>query len=163
MLINTVLDVDNERIAESNRAKYLDVIMDSKLKSVGEVKKILRRLACGLKVLNTLSKSLPEKRKVLLLGAIVISHLHYSALILIGLQKSLLTTLEKQLNWGIKTIFNRRKYDRSTDLKLRSKILPVSFLLKYHCSKYFFRLFSSNLPEFKIELLSTMRTKQHYR
>ena len=135
-LTNTVLNIDNERIAESNSVKYPGVIIDSKLKFDGEVKKILQRMACGIKVLNTLSKSLPEK--IFLLNAIVVSHLHYSALILIGLQKSLLTTLEKQLNWGIKTIFNR-KYDRSTDLKLRKKILPVSFLLKYHCSKYFFR------------------------
>ena len=135
-LTKTVLNVDNERIAESNSVNYLGVITDSKLKFVGEVKKILQRMACGIKVLNTLSKSLPEKTKVLLLNAILTSHLHYSALILIGLQKSLLTTLEKQLNWGIKTIFNRRKYDRSTDLKRRNKKLSVSFLLKYHCSKY---------------------------
>ena len=127
-LTNTVLNVDNERIAESNSVKYLGVITDSKLKFDRKVKKILQRMACGIKVLNTLSKSLPEKMKVLLLNAIVISHLQYSVLILIGLQKSLLTTLEKQLNRGIKTIFNRRKYDRSTDLKLRNKRLPVSFL-----------------------------------
>ena len=101
-LTNTVLKVDNERVAESNSVKYLGVIIESKLKFDGEVKKILQRMACGIKVLNTLSKSLPEKTKVLLLNAIVISHLHYSALILISLQKSLLTTLEKQLNWGIK-------------------------------------------------------------
>ena len=137
-LTNTVLNVDNERIAESNSVKYLGAIIDTKLKFNGELEKILQSMACGIKVLNTLSKSLPEKTKLLLLNAIVISHLHYSALILIGLQKSLLTTLEKQLNWGIKTIFNRRKYDRSTDLKLCNKILPVFFLLKYHCSKYFF-------------------------
>ena len=137
--------------------------MDSKLKFDGEVKKFLQRMACGIKVLNTLSKSLPEKTKVLLLNAIVIGHLHYSELILIGLQKSLLTTLEKQLNWGIKSIFNRRKYDRSTDLKLRNKILPVSFLLKYRCSKYFIRLLSNDLPAYKIEPLSTMRIKQHDR
>ena len=162
-LTNTVLNVDNERIAESNSVKYLGVIFDSKLKFDGEVKKILQRMACGIKVLNTLSKSLPEKTKVFLLDAIVISHLNYSALILIGLQKSLLTTLEKQLNWGIKTIFNRRKYDRSTDLKLQNKILQVSFLLKYHCSKYFFRLLSNDLPAYKIEPLSTMRIKQNDR
>ena len=93
-LTNTVLNVDNERIAESNSVKYLGVIIDCELKFDGEVKKILRRMACGIKVLNTISKSLPEKAKVLLLNAIVISHRHYSALILIGLQKSLLTTLE---------------------------------------------------------------------
>ena len=161
-LTNTVLNVDNERIAESNSVKYIGVIIDSKLKFDGEVKKILQRMACGIKVLNTLSKSLPEKTKVLLLNAIVISHIHYSALILTGLQKSLLTTLEKQLNWGIKSIFNRRKYDRSTDLKLRDKILPVSFLLKYHCSKFFF-LLSNDLPAYKNEPLSTMRIKQHDR
>ena len=132
------MNMDNKIIAESNSVKYLGVLIDSKLKFDGEVKRILQRMACGIKVLNTLSKSLPEKTKILLLNATVISHLHYTALILIRLQKSLLTTLEKQLNWGIKTIFNRRKYDRSTDLKLRNKIIPVSFLLKYHCSKYFF-------------------------
>ena len=98
----------------------------------------LQRMACGIKVLNALSKSLPQKTKIFLLNAIVISHLHYSGLILTGLHKSLLTTSKKQLNWGTKTIFNRRKYDRSTDLKIRNKILPVSFLLKYHCSKQFF-------------------------
>ena len=118
-------------------------------------------MACRMKVLNTLSKKLPEKTKVLLLNAIVISHQHYSALILIGLQKSLLTTLEKQLNWRIKSIFNRRKYDRSTDLKLRKKVLPVSFLLKYCCSKSFIRLLSNDLQAYKIEPLSTMRIKQH--
>ena len=133
-LTNTVLNVDNERIAESNCMKYLGVIIDSKLRVDGEMKKILQRMACGIKVLNTLSKILPEKTKNLLLNAIVVSHLYYSAWVLIGLQKSLLTILEKELNWWIITIFNRRKYDRSTDLKLRSKILPVSFLLKYSCS-----------------------------
>ena len=103
-LANTVLNVDNERIAESNNVKYLGVIIESNLKFEEEVTKIIQRMACGKKVLNTISKSLPEKTKFLLLNAIVISHLHYSALILIGLQKSLLTTLEKKL-LGIKNHF----------------------------------------------------------
>ena len=120
-------------------------------------------MACGIKILNTLNKSLPEKTKLLLLNALVISHLHYSALILIGLQKSLFTTLEKQLNCGIKTLFNRRKYNRSKDLKFRNTILSVSFLLNCHCSQYFFRLFSNDLPAYKNEPLSTMRIKQHDR
>ena len=62
-LTNTVLNVDNERIAESNSVKYIGVIIDSKLKFDGEVKKILQRTASEIKVLNTLIKSLPEKRK----------------------------------------------------------------------------------------------------
>ena len=132
--------------------KYLGVIIDRKLKFDGEVKKILQRMAGGIKILNTLSKSLPEKTKVLLVNAMVISHLHYSALILIGLQKSLLTTLEKQLNWRIKSFFDRRKYDRSTDLKLCNKILPVSFLLKYHCSNILFAYSATIFQHIKLNL-----------
>ena len=75
--------------------KYLGVIIDSELNFDGEVEKILQRMACGIKVLNTLSKSLPEKTKILLLNAIIISLLHYSALILIGFQNSLFTTQKK--------------------------------------------------------------------
>ena len=67
--------------AESNSLKYLGVIIDSKLKFDGEMKKILQRTACGINVSKTLSKSLSEKTKILLLNALVISHLHYSALI----------------------------------------------------------------------------------
>ena len=62
ILINTVLKVENEKVAESNSVKYLGVIIDSKLKFDGEVKKILQRLACGIDVLNTLSKNLPENK-----------------------------------------------------------------------------------------------------
>ena len=40
-LTNTILNIDNERIAESNSVKHLNVIIDSKLKFDGEVKKIL--------------------------------------------------------------------------------------------------------------------------
>ena len=91
-LKNTVLNVDNETIAEINSVKYLGVIIDNKLKFDGEVKKILQRMACEIQVLHAHSNSFPEKTKILLLNAIVISHLLYSALILVGLQKSLLTT-----------------------------------------------------------------------
>ena len=62
-LTNTVLNVDNERIAESNSVKYLGVIIDSKLKFDREVKKILQRMSCGIKILNTLKKNYQRKRK----------------------------------------------------------------------------------------------------
>ena len=80
--------------AESGSMRYLGVIIDGKLNFDGEVKKILQRMNCGLKVLNTLSQNSLEKTEILLPFAIVISHLQYSALILIGLQNSILTFLE---------------------------------------------------------------------
>ena len=55
------------------------------------------------------------KTRVTLLNALVLSHIQYSSLMLVGIRKNLMITLEKQLNWGIKVCFKRKKYDRSTD------------------------------------------------
>ena len=76
---NTVLNVENEKIAESNYVKYRGAIIDSKLQFEKEAKRILPRIACGIKVLNTLSKKLPEKTKILLHNALVINYLNFSA------------------------------------------------------------------------------------
>ena len=62
-LTSTALIVDNEKIAEPNGVKYLGEVIDNKLKFDGKVKKILQRMACGMKILTTLSTSLPEKTK----------------------------------------------------------------------------------------------------
>ena len=72
-----------------------------------------------------------------------------------------LHNFEKRLNWVNKTCCSRRNYDRSTDLKLRYKIVPVSFLLMYCCAVSLFRLLINYLPAFKTEFPSTMRIKQH--
>ena len=42
-LTNTVLNIDNERIVESNSVKYVGVIIDSELQFDGEVEKLLQR------------------------------------------------------------------------------------------------------------------------
>ena len=47
-LTSTVLNVGNEKIADSNNLKCLGVIIDNKLKFDGELKKILQRVACGI-------------------------------------------------------------------------------------------------------------------
>ena len=89
-------------------------------------------------ILN-LQNIFPEKTKLLSLNALVIIHLHYSAILIGGIREILINTLEKQLNWGIKACFNRTKYERSSDLKKRHNILPVRFLLDLKTSTYFYR------------------------
>ena len=90
----------------------------------------------------------------------LISRLHYTALILIGLQNSLLTTLEKQSNWGIKAILNRRKYDRFHRSQTSQQNITGLFSLEISLPKiFFFRLLRNDLPANQIEPLSTMRIK----
>ena len=49
-LTNTVLNVDNEKTADSNSVIYLGVIIAAKLKFAREVKKIFQRMTFGTKV-----------------------------------------------------------------------------------------------------------------
>ena len=80
------------------------------------------------------------------------SHLHYSAILLGGIRKNLITTLEKQLNWGVKACFNRTKCERSSNLRKRHNILPVRFLLNLKTSTYFYRWKNGLVPAFRAKL-----------
>ena len=59
--------------------------------------------------------------------------------LLTGITENLITTLEKQLNWGIKACFNRSKFDHSTNLKIRHKILPARYFLDYKGLSYLWK------------------------
>ena len=87
-------------------------------------------MACGIKTLFSIRDYFPEKVRLLLLNALVISHLHYTAFLLNGLNANINTTLEKQLNWGKEACFDRTKYERSSDLKIKHNIPPIRYLLK---------------------------------
>ena len=76
--------------------------------------------------------------------ALVISHLYYSSILMCS--QNLLIRVEKQLSWAVKSCFNRKKYDRSTDLKLKYKVLPVHIFNDFKVSCYFWKIITNNLP-----------------
>ena len=90
----TVLNTDTEIKAESLSLKYIGIVIDSKLKSHEELKKILQKMACGIKVLRKLGESLRVKTRRFLLKETFLSHIYYSDLTLSGLQQMLIKTLE---------------------------------------------------------------------
>ena len=135
----TNLIVKDEVIRSRSTVKYLGVYLDQNLTFQEEVNHILRKMACGIKTLYSIRDSFPEKVRLLLLNALVISHLYYPAILLNGLTENLNTTLKKQLNWGIKACFNRTKYDRSSDLKIKHNILPIRYFLKNEPLSYFWK------------------------
>ena len=79
-------------------------------------------------------------------------HLHYFAILLTGITENLITTLEKQLKWGIKACFNGSKFDHSTNLKIRHKILPVRYFLDYKCLSYLWKYKNNLIPAFNNKL-----------
>ena len=102
--------------------KYLGINIDCNLSFDEEIKIVLRKMPVGIKVIYSNKKIFPEKTRSALLNSFVLSHLHYPIVLFSGLKKSLRVTLNRQLNCGLKAYFNRTKFDRTTDLKIKHKI-----------------------------------------
>ena len=138
--------------------------MDQNLTYQDEVKNLLVKIACGIKTIHSVRDLFPEKTRFLLLHALVISHLHYSSVLLNGVTENLLTTLEKQLSWAIKALFNRNNIDHSPDLKRNHKILQIRYFLQYKSFSYFWKFRHGILPAFvkknQLQLFSKIRSER---
>ena len=141
------LKVHNHVISAISNVKYFGVYQDQNLNYQIEIKTMLRKMALGIKSLYSEQDIFPQKTRKLLLSALVVSHLIYSAILLSGISENLLTTLKKLLNWGIKACFNRLKYDHSSDLKIQH-ILPVRYLFQRKNANFYWKWKNKKLPAF---------------
>ena len=65
----------------------------------------------------------------MLLKSLVLSHLTFSALFFPKLNVSAMQRINRQINWGIKVCYMRKKFERSRDLFVKSDILPAELLI----------------------------------
>ena len=76
------IKIGNEIITESKSVKYLGVHIDKNLSFQDEVKHLLKKMAGGIKTIYTLRNRIPTFLMKTVLNAFVISHLHYSLLLI---------------------------------------------------------------------------------
>ena len=97
-------------------------------------------MATRIKTLAQIRGSLPRETRLLLYRSLVISKLEYPILLLTSLSKEAIYSIDRQLNWGIKTAFFRKKLDQSSDLKRKYDILCFENFLAYSCINYLVKL-----------------------
>ena len=100
---------------------------------------ILKKMACGIKILYSIRHLFREKIRILVLNALVVSQLQYSSVLLNGIAQNVKTTIEKQLNWRLKAFFHRNKFESASDLKIEHKIVSVQSLLGLKMNCYFWQ------------------------
>ena len=64
-------------------------------------------MALGIKAIQTTRNNLPNKCLIVLLNALVLSHFEHCNLLLTDISSAFSLSLEKQLNWALKTVFHR--------------------------------------------------------
>ena len=62
-------------------------------------------MAVGIKTVETVQHRFPTGVLLMLFHALVMSHLEYSLLFFFKVISSLLLSLEKQMNWALKSVF----------------------------------------------------------
>ena len=142
------LDLCNEKIEPSHSIKYLGVHLDKHLKYDIQVKPTLKKIATSIKTLAQIRGGLPKETRLLLYRSLVISQLEYPILLLTRLSKVAISPIDRQLNWGIKTAFFSKKFDRSADLKRKYDILCFENFLAYSYINYLVKLIKNQLPSF---------------
>ena len=105
ILTMSYLNVHDVNIGESSSVRYLRIILDNKLNFKEEIKRIISRVACSIKILKDIRNFFPIITRVTLLNARVLSYIQYSSLMLAGIRKNLMIISEKKTKLGKKMCF----------------------------------------------------------
>ena len=88
-------------------------MIDSKLYFHVQLNKVLSNMATAIISIYLLRYQLPLKARLMLFKSLVLSHLTISALFFQNLNFPAMERINRQINWGIKVCYMRKKFERS--------------------------------------------------
>ena len=100
-------------------------------------------MASAIRSLYLVRYQVPLKSRINVFKSLVLSHLDFSALILVRFFFQILPSysidrINKQINWGIKVCFMKIKYDTARDLLLETIILPAELqIIRVSLNRFF--------------------------
>ena len=86
-------------------------------------------MANAIRSIYLIRHLIPLNARILLLKSLVLSHLSFSAIFFQNLSAKNLKRLNRQINWGKKVCFLRKKYDKARDLLIQTKTLPAELII----------------------------------
>ena len=119
LIANSNISFEDSQIPISSTLKFLGFFIDQNLTIQQEVKNVFRKKACGIETLNAIKNLSTINTRLIIMNALVLSHLHYSSIILIPISQNLVASLDQQLKWAIQLYVNRGNFDLSRDLKIQ--------------------------------------------
>ena len=109
-------------------------------------------MALGIKTIQTIRNNLPKKCLKVLLHALLLSHFEYCNLLLTDISSALLLSLEKQLNWALKTVFYRSRNKSSTSLRIFEEKLGMKHRIELKSFGLLFSILKNERSAFQNHL-----------
>ena len=119
----------NEVLTTQNCCRYLGIQIDRNLSFEEQLNKTLKKMAHAIRSIYLIRHQVPLNAQILLLKSLELSHLSFSAILFQNLSAKNLKRLNRQINWGIKVCFLRKKFDKARDLLIQTKTLPAELII----------------------------------
>ena len=87
-------------------------------------------MAIAIRSIYLVRHKLPLSARITLFKSLVLSHINFSGMFFQSLAEKDIQRLNRQINWGIKVCYMRKKFDRARDLLLRSHLLSAELLIQ---------------------------------
>ena len=131
---------DRIEVLCSDNMKYLGTILDSCLSMKNQIKNKCKAAIFNIKCISKIRSFIDINTAKILASSLVLSHLDYCNIALIGLPKSTINVLQKVQNWCAKVVLKRCKFDSSSKalaelhwLPIRERIIFKTIILVYKC------------------------------
>ena len=116
-------------IKSAESCRYLGIHLDSKMTFEAHLIVILKKMAAAIRSLYLVRNHLPLEVRLQVLKSLVLSHLSFSGVYLQTLSAKYIQRINRQINWGIKVCYMRRKFDHIRDILLKSHVLPAELII----------------------------------
>ena len=109
--------------------RYLRIHLDSKLTFEAHPNVVLKKMAADIRSLYLVRNHIPLEVRLQVFKSLVLFHLSFSGVYLQTLSAKNIQRINRQINWGIKLCYMRRKFDHCRDILLKSHVLPAELII----------------------------------
>ena len=144
---------DKSAWKESDSARSLGFILDSKLSMKKHIIKICQTAYFKLKRISSIRRFLTEDATKTLVTSFILSRLDYCNCLLIGTPNSVIQPLQKIQNFAARLVLLAPRHHHATPLLEKLHWLPISERIKYKVACMCFSAINGSGPAYLSELL----------
>ena len=119
----------NEVLTTQKSSRYIGIQIDRNLSFEEQLEKTWKKMAHAIISIYLIRHQVPLNGRILFLKSLVLSHLSFPAIFFQNLSAKNLKRLNRQIKWGMKVCFLRKKYVKARDLLIQTKTLPAELII----------------------------------
>ena len=151
---SVTLQIGTELIEPSEEVRNLGIIFDSQMSMCAHITGLCKSISFQLRNVSRIRRFLDQDTCHLIIRSLVLSRLDYGNALLLGINKSDLTRLQRLQNWAAKLIFCANKYDHVTPFLKELHWLPINERIQFKIILFVFKCINNIGPSYLASMLS---------